>query len=326
MHPAECVSGRVIAHRLRFGFWWLLAFTPIAAPSDPAPSQNHEIPPWTPELEQRLQPWCPEDCKEGIPFTASYRTAEYVLVFVGAHHVFTPKNSTLRAVDSGFAQASPAIVIVEGFPTAMGESPSPLVKEVHRRGTPDATQFTNNEAIYAASLALGHGIPFLGGEPTRSEEVEALVRKGFARSDIFFAFALRGLVQSLNAREITDVKDPRLPVVFERASQGVAQEFGLELISFDDFSRRYHAQFRVPIETDTQLAKRADPGTGSPVARLLQSDMVARDEHLWATIQRQLDVKKRVLVVYGGSDWTTLSAVLQKELGKSKIAPFAADQ
>jgi len=302
----------------------LVVFTPIAVAMG-AGTQSDEIPPFTPTLEQRLQPWCPEDCKEGIPFTASYRTAQYVLVFVGARHVFTPKNSTLRAVDSAFVEASPAIVIVEGFPTAMGESPPPLVKEVKRRGTPDATQFTDNEAIYAASLALSHGIPFLGGEPTRAEDVEALVRKGFARTDISFAFALRGLVQSLNAGEITNVRDSRLPAVFERASQATAHEFGLNALSFDDFSRGYRALFRVDIESETDLSARAEPGTGSPVARLLQSDMVARDEHLWATIQRQLDLKKRVLVVYGGSHWTTLSGVLERKLGKPRITRFIND-
>jgi hypothetical protein len=296
----------------------LVVFTPVAVAVG-AGTQSDEIPPFTPTLERRLQPWCPEDCKEGIPFTASYRTAEYVLVFVGAHHVFTPKNSTIRAVDSGFAQASPAIVIVEGFPTAMGESPPRLVKEVKRRGTPDATQFTNNEAIYAASLALAHGIPFLGGEPTRSEVVEALVRKGFTRTDISFAFVLRGLVQSLNAGEIPGVRDPRLPVVLERASQATAHEFGLDAMSFDDFSRHYRAMFGMRIENETQLAARAEPGTLSPVARLLQSDMVTRDEHLWATIKNQMELKKRVLIVYGGSHWTTLSGVLNKKLGKPKI-------
>jgi hypothetical protein len=296
----------------------LVVFTPIAVAMG-AGAQSDEIPPFTPALEQQMQPWCPEDCKEGIPFTASYRTADYILVFVGAHHVFTPKNSTLRAVDSGFAQASPAIVIVEGFPTAMGESPPALVKEVKRRGTPDATQFTNNEAIYAASLALGHGIPFLGGEPTRSEVVEALVRKGFARTDIFFAFALRGLVQSLNAGEITDVRDPRLRAVFERESQATAHEFGLDAMSFNDFSRQYRAMFGMRIGNETQLAARAEPGIRSPVARLLQSDMVTRDEHLWATIKNQMELKKRVLIVYGGSHWTTLSGALNKKLGKPKI-------
>jgi hypothetical protein len=51
--------------------------------------------------------------------------------------------------------------------------------------------------------------------------------------------------------------------------------------------------------------------------------MVARDEHLWATIQRQLDVKKRVLVVYGGSHWTTLSEMLRMKLGRPAISSFA---
>jgi hypothetical protein len=123
-----------------------------------------------------------------VAFTASYRSNDDVLVFVGAHHVFTPQNSTLRAVSAGFAQASPAIVIVEGFPTSMGASPPPLVDEANRYGTPQADEFAKGEAMYAASLALRHGVPFVGGEPTREEQLQALVRKGYTATDVYFAY------------------------------------------------------------------------------------------------------------------------------------------
>jgi hypothetical protein len=86
-----------------------------------------------------------------------------------------------------------------------------------------------------------------------------------------------------------------------------------------DFSARYRAMFGVDVTRDAELTQRSEPGTSSPVALLNQSDMLTRDQHLLATIETQLALKKRVLVVYGGSHWTTLSGALQKRLGKPTI-------
>jgi Asp/Glu/hydantoin racemase len=55
---------------------------------------------------------------------------------------------------------------------------------------------------------------------------------------------------------------------------------------------------------------------------LNQTDMTTRDQHILATIEKELALKKRVLVVYGGSHWTTLSQVLEKKYGKPVIKPF----
>ena len=51
--------------------------------------------------------------------------------------------------------------------------------------------------------------------------------------------------------------------------------------------------------------------------------MNVRDRHLLATIEKELTLKERVLVVYGGSHWITLSEALQKRLGKPTIVGFA---
>ncbi len=50
--------------------------------------------------------------------------------------------------------------------------------------------------------------------------------------------------------------------------------------------------------------------------------MNVRDRHLLATIEKELTLE-RVLVVYGGSHWITLSEALQKRLGKPTIVGFA---
>jgi hypothetical protein len=308
--------------RLKISLAILTAGASFSVAKGVSPSEKDEIPPWTLALEQRLQPWCPAGCVEEVPFTVTYSKGGSSLVFVGVHHVFTPQNPTIRAVDSGFAKVSPAIVIVEGFPTTMGENPPPLVKEAQTRGTPEADDFARGEAMYAASLALTRGIPFLGGEPTRAEQVQALERRGYAPKDIAFAYLVGGLSQSLRSGDIAGPNDPKLIDAFARWAHVFKDQYKFEPMSFGDFAVRYRSMFGVEVTHDAALAGRSEAGTESPVALLNQTDRLTRDEHLLATIEKELALKKRVLVVYGGSHWTTLSQALQKKHGKPETEPF----
>jgi hypothetical protein len=156
------------------------------------------------ELERKTEPWCPGNCAVVVPFVASYRKGAERLVFVGARHAFDPNAPTMRAVKEGFAEIQAKVVILEGFPTAMGESPPPLVQVARRYGTPDADQFGQSEGMYAASTALTRGIPFLGGEPTREEQKQVLKAKGFSDADIAFGYLTGGLSQALRGHAIPD--------------------------------------------------------------------------------------------------------------------------
>jgi len=51
-------------------------------------------------------------------------------------------------------------------------------------------------------------------------------------------------------------------------------------------------------------------------------NMVTRDRHLLGLIEQQLAERHWVLVVFGGSHWSTLSAALEEQLGKPKVRPF----
>ena len=278
------------------------------------PIEQHAIPPWTLALEQQLQPWCPAKCDYVVPFTAIYKKGDVSLVFVGVRHVFTSKNDTSRAIDAGFAAASPAIVVLEGFPTVMGENPAPLVKEAREREFPEADDHARGEAMYTASLALQQSIPFVGGEPTREQQKAALERKGYATRDIAFASIVGGLSQSLRAGDLTGANDPKLREVFEYWARSFAREYKMQPMSFEDFSAQYRSTFHEDIARDTELTTRSDPGMTTAVALLSQADMITRDEHLLATIKKELESKERVLVVYGASHWTTLSAELERML------------
>ena len=282
-----------------------------------AASGHDVVPLFTPALEPQLQPRSP-------PFAAIYRKGGQRLVFIAAEHAFGTTSATTRAVDSGFAAVSPAIVIIEGFPTAGAEDPPALVAKARSRGTSEADDYARGEAMYTASVALSRGIHFIGGEPAPEEQVHGLERRGYTVQDVAFSYLLQGLGQSVRSGEVAaGSQDPKLAATFAHWAEGFVDQYSLDPPSFEEFTARYKLMFGVVFMEDQGLAERPTPGKDSAFARLIQADMNARDEHLLATIEKELALKKRVLVVYGSSHWITLSQALQKRLGKPTIVGFA---
>ena len=300
----------------------LLSAAAAAMEDKSEPGLEASIPLYTADLDARLQPWCPNHCVDEIAFTAEYHRGDQTLVFVAAHHDFNERSATKRAVAAGFRKGAPKVVILEGFPTVMGENPPPLVAEAKRFGTPEANEFARGEGMYAAALALKHGIPFMGGEPTRAEERAALHAHGYSDEDIAFAYLVGGLSQSLRAQTLQGPNDPRLSEVFSVWAHAFRDQYQLEPLSLTKFLERYRAAFGTDFSHDSDITERAEPGGKSIVSHLDQIDMHTRDVHLFELIQTQLEARKSVLVVYGGSHWSTLSGSLEKLLGAPKITTF----
>ena len=297
------------------------AATPFTLPSE------DRILPSSLELERKTEPWCPGHCAVGVPFVARYRKGAERLVFVGARHAFRPNAPTMRAVDEGFAEIQPNIVIVEGFPTAMGENPPPLVAEAHRYGAPDADEFARGEPMYAASIALKRGIPFLGGEPTREEQIQVLKAKGFTDADLAFSALLGEFSQALRSGDIPDTSTGSLAKDYPRAAQALKLPldhggWNLDAPSLDEFRQRYRDIYGVDLVGDHEFPLRIDVGDTTRHGQQSSVDMITRDRHLLGLIEQQLAERHSVLVVYGGSHWATLSAALEKRLGKPKVRPF----
>lgn len=274
------------------------------------------------ELERRTQPWCPGNCEHAIPFVASYQRGNEKLVFVGVRHAFDPDNPTMRAVAEGFSRIAPAVVVLEGFPTSMGENPLPLVQVAQRYGAADADAFARGEAMYAASLALARGIPFLGGEPTQEEQLDGLRAEGFTDADRAFDAVLGWFSQSLRSKEVPDTSLASLEDIYPRLVDVVRDQTGLEAPSIQGFRRRYEELYGVDIVGDPQFLRRTDIFDTSARARLSVASMMIRDRHILSVIENQLSQRRSVLVVYGGAHWSTLSEALEARLGKPEIMPF----
>lgn len=292
------------------------AETPFALPDE------DRILPSSLGLERRTQPWCPGECAVAVPFVAVYRKGADRLVFVGVRHAFQPNDPTMRAVAAGFRAIHPEVVILEGFPTLMGENPPPLVREAHRYGAADAPDFDRGEAVYAASLALSRGIPFVGGEPSHPEQLEVLKGKGFAESEIAFSSLLGWFSQALRSGDISDTSAASLEKIYPQLAENVKRQWHLEAPTLDQFRERYRDLYGIDIVGDDQFPLRTDISDQTRHGQEIRVDMMTRDRHLLGLIEQQLSARHSVLVVFGGSHWSTLSAALEARLGKPKVKAF----
>jgi hypothetical protein len=304
------------------------AATPFTLPSE------DRILPSSLELERKTEPWCPGDCAVTVPFVASYRKGAERLVFVGAQHAFRPNAPTMRAVDEGFAEIQPHMVIVEGFPTAMGENPPPLVAEAHRYGAPDADEFARGEAMYAASIALLRQIPFLGGEPTREEELQVLKTKGFTEADIAFSGLLGGLSQALRSGDIPDTSPGSLVKIYPRLIQELKLPldhggWNLDAPSLDKFRQHYRDIYGVDLAGDHEFPLRIDAGDTTRHGQQSRVDMMTRDRHLLGLIEQQLAERHSVLVVRGvtatpgEAQGQTISRVMGQSMHLQRLRQFS---
>jgi hypothetical protein len=292
------------------------AATPLTLPSE------NRIQPSSLELERKTEPWCPADCAVAVPFVASYQKGRERLVFVGVRHAFNPHDPTMRAVAAGFTMILPNVVIVEGFPTAMGENPPPLVEEARRNGTPNADEFARMEPMFAASIALKRGIPFVGGEPTEDEDIRLLKEKGFTEAEIAFSSLAGWYSQALRSGEIPDTSFESLTKTYPRLAQKVRDQTHLEPPPLNEFRQQYRQLYGVDIVGDRQFVLRTDIRDTTRHGQQGTVSMMTRDRHLLGLIEQQLADRQSVLVVYGGSHWATLSEALEERLGKPTVRPF----
>jgi hypothetical protein len=286
----------------------LTAATMVAGLSG-AVSAATEIPFFSKELAKERGP-------TKAPFIVMYRSSAKVLTFVGADHVFTDHNSTIDSIRRAFMDTDPSMVIVEGVPTVLGRNPAPILQAVRRRGEPGADTYAKSEAIFAASLAMARNVPFIGGEPTLNEEIDGLVARGYVRDDVLFCVLLRSLGQARKSGAMPAGNSSAFNTRFEQESGAVARMTGTDARTEAQFVSDYLKIVGVDPISDTEMPSRADPGTATLVQRMSADNMRFRDQHLLATILRELAANNRILVVYGSSHWTTLSQALEDWLGK----------
>jgi hypothetical protein len=73
--------------------------------------------------------------------------------------------------------------------------------------------------------------------------------------------------------------EPKVRESFAEWSTAFSDQYQLSSLRFEEFIQRYLVVFGLEFAWDPSVITRAEPGTQSPVVRLNQADMLARDEH-----------------------------------------------
>jgi hypothetical protein len=277
------------------------------------PASQLTIALFSPELQEKLAP-------ARTPFVAHYHHGRISIDYVAARHIVTADNPTTRAIAHCFDQLEPEAVILEGFPTAAGSNPPYIVESARRRTLSDATTYERSEPVYAASIAIERGIPFIGGEPTEKEELAHLNRRGYTTNEVALAFLIRVLGQAHRGGEFSTGDAAAFAAAFERARLDKLRIFGPTLLTLSEFQGRYRASFGVDPASDPHLEERGFPGTATRQQRLSAEDMRFRDQHILDALEQQLRSHQRVLVIYGASHWTTESFVLRARYGPPRMS------
>lgn len=250
------------------------------------------------------------------PFIALYRRRPYTLGFVAALHGVGPKSKTFADIDRAFDLVRPAALVVEGFPTAMGENWQPILAEIAHRKDPGADPYARGEDTYAASIALERGVPFHGGELIPQELLAGLLQQGFDPQNVFWSSMISRLGVDARDGVITGPADPRFAAAFDNRVKTARRDYPASvdtgLPSFRDW---YTRVFGRPIEADPGWAHRADPTEPEIAGRIAKASMILRDRNAFNLTIRLLNDKQRVLMVYGASHLSSQWRALKGALG-----------
>jgi hypothetical protein len=246
------------------------------------------------------------------PLTAAYRRRLKRLTFVGVEHTTNPKSASFAAIEKAFETLQPRAVIVEGFATLEGPSPSFLFKSPDKPWE-QRNSYEQSEAFHAIALAAGRQVPVWGGEPTDSELVERLLAMGYGSADVFAALMFGPLNQDWRAGAFPGPTGPGFEASYARWAAVMKQAFAkpppTDLASFQAW---YLARFGTPIEADPDWATRGGPDGDSISERIGGQSNLLRDRHLFELMLKLTNEQARVLTVFGSShlanQWDALKA------------------
>jgi hypothetical protein len=243
------------------------------------------------------------------PFVAKYQTVVQSVTYLASFHSQDKESPTFQLLDKLFSTFNFDLLLVEGVPKAGGLN-NPKVASWAQRQAAEGS-FTGYETAYAISRAIPNNTHFSGCEPDEDFLKTKLVQLGYPIEQFyFFRFA-----QSSFQNQFSD--KPKLSENFI--------EFMKNLNNVDDKSKHLlkilFDEWMKEGETDqidlTQLEQRLMPdlhGTNS-LSKISGQICLLRDVEILNNLSLFLKSYSAILLVCGGSHWSTQRLALENTLG-----------
>ena len=258
------------------------------------------------------------------PSMSTYDNCGKRLVYVAAVHSNDPAGKTFALVKTAFEKTKPQFVVLEGFEESMGVSPAALIAHSAKvAGTPG-----DAEPYLSVRLAQAAGVPFIGGEPDDSDILAEVRTKGMTARDMFATYVLRQIEQWVRETKLTSHRDPKLDALIRDYAKPFARDAKISLAEISDiatidtFKAWYKATNGAAFDTayKPEDAWPITPESNRPTNRLIVVISDARDKHILGVINRSLETKPVVLVVYGASHLDIEAPALEAAFGKPAVS------
>ncbi len=249
------------------------------------------------------------------PFMACYNKDGRQLCYIASNHGSDTNSPTFNLIRNAFDDFKPNFVVLEGFETMKGNSPSDIVAFASRvcQGGSSVCE----EPAFGVSLAQKNGIAFKGGEPDDRIVFDALRSHGYTSNEAFafyFSILVPQLYRSQLVNSIGDVQQKFEVYKKNNTNSGVTLSWSEYLDWLKNntnksvgFSEMIDPLFAAPISNGTNLQKLAN-----------KVEWI-RDRNILRVILDAFNQYNRVLVIYGHSHYLTQIDVLEQYMGKPQF-------
>lgn len=250
------------------------------------------------------------------PFKADYRLGNKKLVYIAALHSCELNSATFRVIRESIENEKIELMILEGFQYSLSKSPREMVNWAVKQDLKGL--YDGFETAYAISLAEKKNIPFVGCEPDDSVICSEILKYGYTTEDLLFYYFVQQIFQMNEAHSKVPAQ-----TLFDDLVKSKTRI--LELTTnpnYKDFQEWYlrgNGQQFVPSTIDESVP--APYKNGDLITQRISSLVYKiRDQFILTKVEAALNNHDSVLIVCGGSHWSTQKFSLEKTFGKPSFS------
>lgn len=266
--------------------------------------------PWSDELSQK-EPY-------EYPFLSSYMRKNKTLHYIATLHSTEEGSETFKLIEETIKKNSIDMVIVEGIPNSRGISPDLFKNWANNQGKEG--RYDGFETAFTIKTSAALNIPFIGGEPEETFIYDELLRRNFKTEDFLFYTFTQQLFQAKEAKtlDVLSLEDKFNDFIEQKTSQLNLDENYI----LDDYYDWYLSNNLTPFSVDDIIPETCAPYiSGKLLTQKVSSTIcILRDQFTISVIENALNSNDNVLIVYGGSHWSTQSESLENTLGAPKFS------
>lgn len=250
------------------------------------------------------------------PFVARYQRDQKSLFYLASLHSTDAHSKTFKMIDNLLAKENFDLVIVEGIAHEEGISPESVIKWASLQQA--SGRYEGFETAYAIANVHKIGIPFIGGEPEDQLVFNGLKKSGYQAEDVLFYFFVQQIFQYSQSASLPADTEAFFNEFIQRKREIVKLNSKLTFLDFQNWYLKKNGRVFVAAEIDFNIPAPVEKGKFF-TQRISSALCECRDQFVVGVVDRLLQKHDRILVIFGGSHWSTQKVVYEKYFGPPKF-------